>query len=101
MIYHIYRLGVLNVFISKLKFVFLPPSPSLKLKSGQQIPSPSELMGKILIKNKKGSQEKPSQTKKTAASTEQNAAAAAAANPQDGANPSANTQDSPGWVSSA
>lgn len=26
----------------------------LQLKPGQQIPSPSELMGKILIKNKKG-----------------------------------------------
>lgn len=58
-------------------------------------------MGKILIKNKKGSQEKPSQTKKTAASAEQNAVAAAAASPQDGANPSANTQENQGWVSSA
>lgn len=37
----------------------------MQLKPGQQIPSPSELMGKILIKNKKGSHEKPAQTKKT------------------------------------
>lgn len=42
--------------------------PSLKcvfsheqMKPGLQIPSPAELMGKILIKNKKGSHGKPSQ----------------------------------------
>lgn len=31
----------------------------LQLKPGHQIPSPSELMGKILIKNKKGPTPKP------------------------------------------
>ncbi|CAB1450048.1 unnamed protein product [Pleuronectes platessa] len=41
------------------------PLDKYPLKPGQQIPSPSELMGKILIKNKKGSHEKPVQTKKT------------------------------------
>nr|XP_040054786.1 1-phosphatidylinositol 4,5-bisphosphate phosphodiesterase beta-2 isoform X1 [Gasterosteus aculeatus aculeatus] len=41
------------------------PLDKYPLKPGQQIPSPSELMGKILIKNKKGSHEKPAQTKKT------------------------------------
>lgn len=50
-------------------------------------------MGKILIKNKKGGQEKPSQTKRTAAPAEQNAAAA---NSLDGANPSANSQETQG-----
>nr|XP_019940270.1 PREDICTED: 1-phosphatidylinositol 4,5-bisphosphate phosphodiesterase beta-2-like [Paralichthys olivaceus] len=43
------------------------PLDKYPLKPGQQIPSPSELMGKILIKNKKGSHEKPAQTKKTTA----------------------------------
>ncbi|TDG98691.1 hypothetical protein EPR50_G00203190 [Perca flavescens] len=48
------------------------PLDKYPLKPGQQIPSPSELMGKILIKNKKGSHEKPSQAKKTStAATEQ------------------------------
>lgn len=32
-----------------------------QLKPGLQIPSPEELMGKNLIKNKNGSHEKPSQ----------------------------------------
>uniref|UniRef100_A0AAQ6II69 Phosphoinositide phospholipase C n=1 Tax=Anabas testudineus TaxID=64144 RepID=A0AAQ6II69_ANATE len=41
------------------------PLEKYPLKPGQQIPSPSELMGKILIKNKKGSSAK-AQTKKTA-----------------------------------
>ncbi|XP_029316401.1 1-phosphatidylinositol 4,5-bisphosphate phosphodiesterase beta-2 [Cottoperca gobio] len=41
------------------------PLDKYPLKPGQQIPSPSELMGKVLIKNKKGSHEKPTQTKKT------------------------------------
>lgn len=58
-------------------------------------------MGKILIKNKKGSQEKPTQTKKTAAAAEQNATAAAATNPQDSANPSPSTQETQGWVAEA
>ncbi|KAJ3613439.1 hypothetical protein NHX12_019688 [Muraenolepis orangiensis] len=35
------------------------PLEKYPLKPGQQIPSPSELMGKILIKNKKGSHDKP------------------------------------------
>uniref|UniRef100_A0A674EIW4 1-phosphatidylinositol 4,5-bisphosphate phosphodiesterase n=1 Tax=Salmo trutta TaxID=8032 RepID=A0A674EIW4_SALTR len=34
---------------------------ALQIKPGLQIPSPAELMGKILIKNKKGSHGKPSQ----------------------------------------
>ncbi|XP_046874198.1 1-phosphatidylinositol 4,5-bisphosphate phosphodiesterase beta-2 isoform X2 [Hypomesus transpacificus] len=37
------------------------PLDKYPLKPGQQMPSPAELMGKILIKNKKGSHEKPSQ----------------------------------------
>lgn len=43
----------------------------VQLKPGCQIPSPSELMGKILIKNKKSSNETQTHTKKTqdAAST--------------------------------
>ncbi|XP_045917784.1 1-phosphatidylinositol 4,5-bisphosphate phosphodiesterase beta-2 [Micropterus dolomieu] len=50
------------------------PLDKYPLKPGQQIPSPSELMGKILIKNKKGSHEKPTQTKKTStAAAEQTA----------------------------
>ncbi|XP_041669164.1 1-phosphatidylinositol 4,5-bisphosphate phosphodiesterase beta-2 [Cheilinus undulatus] len=48
------------------------PLDKYPLKPGQQIPSPSELMGKILIKNKKGSHGKPNQTKKTStAATDQ------------------------------
>ncbi|CAL8286146.1 unnamed protein product [Lota lota] len=35
------------------------PLEKYPLKPGHQIPSPSELMGKILIKNKKGSHDKP------------------------------------------
>ncbi|KAM7376570.1 hypothetical protein PAMP_006294 [Pampus punctatissimus] len=51
------------------------PLDKYPLKPGQQIPSPSELMGKILIKNKKGSHEKPSQTKKNStAAIDQNTA---------------------------
>ncbi|XP_021166158.2 1-phosphatidylinositol 4,5-bisphosphate phosphodiesterase beta-2 [Fundulus heteroclitus] len=92
------------------------PLEKYPLKPGQQIPSPSELMGKILIKNKKGSHEKPAQTKKnTAAVADQTAAAetaptaaaepaqSAAAEPaqdpnassQDGSNPAAPTQENP------
>uniref|UniRef100_A0A3P8UIX8 1-phosphatidylinositol 4,5-bisphosphate phosphodiesterase n=1 Tax=Cynoglossus semilaevis TaxID=244447 RepID=A0A3P8UIX8_CYNSE len=41
------------------------PLDKYPLKPGQQIPSPSELLGKILIKNKKGCHEKPAQNKKT------------------------------------
>ncbi|XP_055011004.1 1-phosphatidylinositol 4,5-bisphosphate phosphodiesterase beta-2 [Boleophthalmus pectinirostris] len=44
------------------------PLDKYPLKPGLQIPSPSELMGKILIKNKKGSHDKPKeQAKKPAA----------------------------------
>lgn len=81
----------------------------IKLKPGQQIPSPSELMGKILIKNKKGSHEKPAQVKKTSAvATDQTAAAVteetAAAEPtqdpnastQDASNPAGPTQENQG-----
>uniref|UniRef100_A0A3P8XGV3 Phosphoinositide phospholipase C n=1 Tax=Esox lucius TaxID=8010 RepID=A0A3P8XGV3_ESOLU len=44
------------------------PLENYPLKPGLQIPSPAELMGKIIIKNKKGSQEKPNlaSPKKTA-----------------------------------
>ncbi|MEQ2246594.1 1-phosphatidylinositol 4,5-bisphosphate phosphodiesterase beta-2 [Ilyodon furcidens] len=74
------------------------PLEKYPLKPGQQIPSPSELMGKILIKNKKGSHEKPAQTKKiSAAVTEQTAAAEPAQDPnassQDGSDPAAPTQE--------
>uniref|UniRef100_A0A672I4I4 Phosphoinositide phospholipase C n=1 Tax=Salarias fasciatus TaxID=181472 RepID=A0A672I4I4_SALFA len=55
------------------------PLEKYPLKPGQQIPSPSELMGKILIKNKKGSHEKPAQVKKpTAAAADQPTTASAA-----------------------
>ncbi|XP_061751423.1 1-phosphatidylinositol 4,5-bisphosphate phosphodiesterase beta-2 [Nerophis ophidion] len=52
------------------------PLDKYPLKPGQQIPSPSELMGKILIKNKKGSHEKANQTikKGSAAASDQVAA---------------------------
>ncbi|XP_071354935.1 1-phosphatidylinositol 4,5-bisphosphate phosphodiesterase beta-2 [Trachinotus anak] len=76
------------------------PLDKYPLKPGQQIPSPSELMGKILIKNKKGSHEKPAQTKKTTtAATEQTTATAAPtqvtnSTPQDPANPAPSTQES-------
>lgn len=49
----------------------------VQLKPGCQIPSPSELMGKILIKNKKSSNETQTHTKKT----------------QDAASTATNTQD--------
>ncbi|KAE8289771.1 1-phosphatidylinositol 4,5-bisphosphate phosphodiesterase beta-2 [Larimichthys crocea] len=54
------------------------PLDKYPLKPGQQIPSPSELMGKILIKNKKGSHEKPAQTKKNAAAAPDQAVTATA-----------------------
>ncbi|KAM8916001.1 1-phosphatidylinositol 4,5-bisphosphate phosphodiesterase beta-2 [Spinachia spinachia] len=80
------------------------PLDKYPLKPGQQIPSPSELMGKILIKNKKGSHEKPAQAKKTsAAATDQPAATAAPAvepnapshDPADPAGPAACSQENP------
>ncbi|XP_068577941.1 1-phosphatidylinositol 4,5-bisphosphate phosphodiesterase beta-2 [Cebidichthys violaceus] len=75
------------------------PLDKYPLKPGQQIPSPSELMGKILIKNKKGSHEKPTQTKKTsAAATDQTATTASPtqdpnSTSQDPANPAPCTQE--------
>ncbi|KAM3594854.1 uncharacterized protein V6R79_015053 [Siganus canaliculatus] len=59
------------------------PLDKYPLKSGQQIPSPSELMGKILIKNKKGSHEKPTQTKKTVTAAAVDQAPTSAAATQD------------------
>lgn len=73
----------------------------VQLKAGQQIPSPSELMGKILIKNKKGSHGKPAQTKKNTTATDQTTAAAvppqdSSTPPQDASNPAATTQENQG-----
>lgn len=73
------------------------PLEKYPLKPGQQIPSPSELMGKILIKNKKGNVAKPTnQAKKPAA--DPNAAAAdpaSAGNPDSAANPANPTPENP------
>ncbi|KAK0153005.1 1-phosphatidylinositol 4,5-bisphosphate phosphodiesterase beta-2 [Merluccius polli] len=55
------------------------PLEKYPLKPGQQIPSPSELMGKILIKNKKGSHH----DKPAAAAVEQSAAPEASDGAQD------------------
>ncbi|XP_023140296.2 1-phosphatidylinositol 4,5-bisphosphate phosphodiesterase beta-2 isoform X2 [Amphiprion ocellaris] len=54
------------------------PLEKYPLKPGQQIPSPSELLGKILIKNKKGSHGKPAPAKKTTTATTDQPAATAA-----------------------
>lgn len=75
---------------------------TIQLKPGQQIPSPSELLGKILIKNKKGSHGKPTQAKKpTAAAADQATTTAASpqdpnATSQDPANPAPSTQENQG-----
>ncbi|KAK5857231.1 hypothetical protein PBY51_010489 [Eleginops maclovinus] len=75
------------------------PLEKYPLKPGQQIPSPSELMGKILIKNKKGSHEKPTQAKKpgTAATDQTTTAAAPTQEPnttcQDPTNAAPTTQE--------
>ncbi|TKS86546.1 1-phosphatidylinositol 4,5-bisphosphate phosphodiesterase beta-2 [Collichthys lucidus] len=87
------------------------PLDKYPLKPGQQIPSPSELMGKILIKNKKGSHEKPAQSKKNAAAAPDQAVTATATattttdaptdapaqnpntTPQDPSNPAPSTQE--------
>uniref|UniRef100_A0A3Q3GKV2 Phosphoinositide phospholipase C n=1 Tax=Labrus bergylta TaxID=56723 RepID=A0A3Q3GKV2_9LABR len=75
------------------------PLDKYPLKPGQQIPSPSELMGKILIKNKKGSHAKPAQNKKTstAATDQTTATAAPTQDPNitstDPANPAPSTQE--------
>uniref|UniRef100_A0A665UW96 1-phosphatidylinositol 4,5-bisphosphate phosphodiesterase n=1 Tax=Echeneis naucrates TaxID=173247 RepID=A0A665UW96_ECHNA len=74
------------------------PLDKYPLKPGQQIPSPSELMGKILIKNKKG-HEKPAQAKKTTtATTDQPTSTAGpsqdtSSTPQGPANSAPSTQD--------
>ncbi|XP_034381513.1 1-phosphatidylinositol 4,5-bisphosphate phosphodiesterase beta-2 [Cyclopterus lumpus] len=75
------------------------PLDKYPLNPGQQIPSPSELMGKILIKNKKGSHEKPTQTKKTStAATDQTTTTPSltqdpSSTSQDPANPAPSTQE--------
>uniref|UniRef100_UPI0037E8309D 1-phosphatidylinositol 4,5-bisphosphate phosphodiesterase beta-2 n=1 Tax=Semicossyphus pulcher TaxID=241346 RepID=UPI0037E8309D len=75
------------------------PLDKYPLKPGQQIPSPSELMGKILIKNKKGSHGKPTQNKKasTAAPDQPTTTAAPTQDPnttsQDPANPASSPQE--------
>ncbi|CAN9502256.1 unnamed protein product [Ophioblennius macclurei] len=81
------------------------PLEKYPLKPGQQIPSPCELMGKILIKNKKGSHEKPTQAKKpVAAAADQPATTAAPSqdpnapnalntSPQEAATPAPSTQE--------
>uniref|UniRef100_A0A672Y820 Phosphoinositide phospholipase C n=1 Tax=Sphaeramia orbicularis TaxID=375764 RepID=A0A672Y820_9TELE len=80
------------------------PLDKYPLKPGQQIPSPAELMGKILIKNKKGSHDKPNQTKKTStASSDQNTTTAAPTQDPnttspDPANPAPSTQENPGCL---
>lgn len=61
-----------------------------QLKPGQPVPSPSELLGKILIKNKKGSHEKTSPMKKSATVASDRSPAAPS---QDDANPA--TQGEP------
>uniref|UniRef100_A0A8C5GYX7 1-phosphatidylinositol 4,5-bisphosphate phosphodiesterase n=1 Tax=Gouania willdenowi TaxID=441366 RepID=A0A8C5GYX7_GOUWI len=84
------------------------PLDKYPLKPGQQIPSPSELMGKILIKNKKGSHDKPAQAKKpiTATADPTTATDASTQDPntpnqdpntpnQDAPNPTPSTQDNP------
>uniref|UniRef100_A0A8C2ZRP5 1-phosphatidylinositol 4,5-bisphosphate phosphodiesterase n=1 Tax=Cyclopterus lumpus TaxID=8103 RepID=A0A8C2ZRP5_CYCLU len=78
------------------------PLDKYPLNPGQQIPSPSELMGKILIKNKKGSHEKPTQTKKTStAATDQTTTTPSltqdpSSTSQDPANPAPSTQENQG-----
>lgn len=111
---HFMSYHVLRVATSPTRFCFWPDQSQFygsfssylclkfQLKPGQQIPSPSELMGKILIKNKKGSHQKPAQTKKTAtAATEQTTTTALTtqvpnSTSQDPANPAASTQENQG-----
>ncbi|XP_068195380.1 1-phosphatidylinositol 4,5-bisphosphate phosphodiesterase beta-2 [Antennarius striatus] len=77
------------------------PLDKYPLKPGQQIPSPSELLGKILIKNKKGGHEKPTQPKqKVAVVADQTTNTAAptqdpSTTSQDADNPAPGTQESP------
>uniref|UniRef100_A0A3B5B3J8 1-phosphatidylinositol 4,5-bisphosphate phosphodiesterase n=1 Tax=Stegastes partitus TaxID=144197 RepID=A0A3B5B3J8_9TELE len=78
------------------------PLDKYPLKAGQQIPSPAELMGKILIKNKKGSHGKPAPAKKaTTVATDQPAATAAPTqdpntSSPDGTTPAPSTQENQG-----
>nr|XP_057947275.1 1-phosphatidylinositol 4,5-bisphosphate phosphodiesterase beta-2 isoform X2 [Doryrhamphus excisus] len=58
------------------------PLDKYPLKPGQQIPSPSELMGKILIKNKKGSHEKTNQTTTKSSTTANDQTTTTASNVQ-------------------
>lgn len=75
----------------------------MQLMPGQQIPSPSELMGKVLIKNKKESHEKPTQAKKpsTTATDQTTTTAAPTQDPnttsQDPTNAAPTTQENQGW----
>uniref|UniRef100_A0A667Z205 1-phosphatidylinositol 4,5-bisphosphate phosphodiesterase n=1 Tax=Myripristis murdjan TaxID=586833 RepID=A0A667Z205_9TELE len=69
------------------------PLEKYPLKAGQQIPSPSELMGKILLKNKKSSHEKPSQAKKSTAATSDQTTAAATPTPAPVQDPNSTVQD--------
>uniref|UniRef100_A0AAQ5X758 Phosphoinositide phospholipase C n=1 Tax=Amphiprion ocellaris TaxID=80972 RepID=A0AAQ5X758_AMPOC len=78
------------------------PLEKYPLKPGQQIPSPSELLGKILIKNKKGSHGKPAPAKKTTTATTDQPAATAAPTQDpntpspDGTSPAPATQENQG-----
>ncbi|KAI4804121.1 hypothetical protein KUCAC02_025763 [Chaenocephalus aceratus] len=73
------------------------PLDKYPLMPGQQIPSPSELMGKVLIKNKKGSHEKPTQAKKPSTTATDQTAAAPTQDPnttsQDPTNAAPTTQE--------
>ncbi|XP_026158283.1 1-phosphatidylinositol 4,5-bisphosphate phosphodiesterase beta-2 [Mastacembelus armatus] len=74
------------------------PLEKYPLKPGHQIPSPSELLGKVLIKNKKGSHEKPTQAKKPTAATDHATTTAAPTSDADGtshdpANPAPSTHE--------
>ena len=95
---------VLLLFNPKLVlgFFFLLFVSEIQLKPGQPMPSPSELMGKILIKNKKGMIDKQAQTKKTTTAAVQQTATTAApaqvtnSTSLDPANPASITQENQG-----
>uniref|UniRef100_A0AAY4D039 Phosphoinositide phospholipase C n=2 Tax=Denticeps clupeoides TaxID=299321 RepID=A0AAY4D039_9TELE len=59
--------------------LLIDPLEKYPLKAGQQIPSPSELMGKILIKNKKGNSAAPKAKKAQGPEQPQNPAGTTAA----------------------
>uniref|UniRef100_A0AAY4CYP3 1-phosphatidylinositol 4,5-bisphosphate phosphodiesterase n=2 Tax=Denticeps clupeoides TaxID=299321 RepID=A0AAY4CYP3_9TELE len=69
--------------------LLIDPLEKYPLKAGQQIPSPSELMGKILIKNKKGNSAAPKAKKAQGPEQPQNPAGTTAADLSNsgGANP--------------